>query len=156
MSGAQIFGGFDIGTRNSAAAFLDAKARLKHLSFIGGGVHTSNLPFVRTALQMYDATVKRLHDAGLTYCSLANARVRLARRVCVPRPVLLGRSGGQSPRRGGLPLASTPSTQQQQQKRHDARAVVRIPGRDRGRLPIRAALWRHDGAPDGGRGRLEV
>ena len=65
---------------------------------------------------MYDATVKRLHDAGLTYCSLANARVRLARRVCVPRPVLLGRSGGPSPRRGGLPLASTPFTQQQQQK----------------------------------------
>ena len=47
MSGAQIFSGVDIGTRNSAAAFLDAKARLKHLSFIGGGVHTSNLPFVR-------------------------------------------------------------------------------------------------------------
>ena len=71
-----LFGGFDIGTRNSAACCIDGKGKLKNLSFQGGGVHTSNLPFVRTAVQMLDATVKQLHDAGLTYCSLANAKVR--------------------------------------------------------------------------------
>jgi hypothetical protein len=72
-----LYGGFDGGTRNSAAAYLDdAKGRLKNLSFSGGGVHTSNVPFVRTALQLLDATVERLHARNLTYCSLANARVR--------------------------------------------------------------------------------
>lgn len=76
MVAISLFGGFDIGTRNSAACCIDGKGKLKNLSFQGGGVHTSNLPFVRTAVQMLDATVKQLHDAGLTYCSLANAKVR--------------------------------------------------------------------------------
>lgn len=85
---AMLHCGFDGGTRNSAAAYLDARARLKHLVFHGGGVHTSSVPFVRTALQMLDATVQRLHARGLVYCSLANARVRTRLRLvcalCVP------------------------------------------------------------------------
>lgn len=90
-----LFGGFDIGTRNSAAAYIDGKGRLKHLSFQGGGVHTSNLPFVRTAVQMLDATVKQLHDDGLIYCSLANAKAKVRPRGFVRslarplRPLLL-------------------------------------------------------------------
>ncbi len=78
-----MYGGFDGGTRNSAAAYLDTRGRLKNLSFQGGGVHVSNVPFVRTALQMLDATVQRLHAKGLTYCSLANARVRACVFACM-------------------------------------------------------------------------
>ncbi len=78
-----LYGGFDGGTRNSAAAYLDEKGRLKNLSWRGGGVHVSNVPFVRTALQLKDATVQKLHAKGLIYCSLANARVRACVFGCV-------------------------------------------------------------------------